>query len=261
MKGKLVKLVAPLPYSIKRLLFRTWLALTSAGHVANKGERVVVGSWRELVNTHEFYHVMHAHRYDWASKQLQNAPFILDFGCGSGYGSWFLAHTLKESKVCGYDVDGKAVDWATKHFQKLSLYYTTSLPDVKFDGVTSFEVIEHIEDQQGYIDSLKEKLEPNGVLLISTANGSRISVRQKLIDNNLVTVNHTHVHELTPADFCELLERNFKSVELYGQCVRGVYSFDDWNRWRRVNTVEIKDFEMRDSDYDNCEVIVAVCKR
>lgn len=260
MKEKLVKLVAPLPYSVKRPLFRAWLACTSAGHVANGGERVVVSSWRELVNTHEFYHMMHAHRYVWASEQLMDNRFILDYGCGSGYGTWYLAEKCSPFATYGFDVDKKAVDWANKHFRMPALYYRTELPVIKVDGLTSFEVIEHINDQQEYIDNLKDKLTHDGTLLISTANGSRLSVRQELIDKNLVTVNHTHVHELTPADFCKLLERNFKHVELYGQCVKGVVDFDGWNRWRRVNTVEVNDFEMR-PDYDSCEVIVAVCKK
>lgn len=260
MKGKLVKLVAPLPYSIKRLLFRTWLAVTSAGHVANKGERVVVSSWKELISTHEFYHIMHAHRYVWAAQQLKNCVSLLDYGCGSGYGTWYLSSTHK-APVYGFDIDLKAIAWAHKHFHHEYLAYITALPLIKFDGIASFEVIEHIEDQQQYIYTLKSMLATNGTLLISTANGSRESVRQQLIDKKLVTVNHTHVRELTASEFLALLKKNFTTVQLYGQCVANAYNFDNWNQWRRKNTVTIEDFKMKEDDTINCEVIVAVCKK
>ncbi len=86
MKKRLISWMATWPFWLKNIVYTVWLKTTRAGRVANERERLVVSSWDELVGCGEFYHVMHAHRYWWASKFISGSG-ILDLGSGSGYGA------------------------------------------------------------------------------------------------------------------------------------------------------------------------------
>ncbi len=261
-KKWLIKLLSPMPYSVKKLVYWVWCRTTGAGRVANKGERFVVSSWDELVGCGEFYHAIHAHRYYWAAQQIDKLDkIILDLGCGSGYGAWYLAslghHTM------GYDVDGEAISWARNHFDLPGLVYLEGEEELdgsvdRYDIITCFEVLEHEPDT--VLETIHRRLDPGGTLIISTPNANPTSVRQWLIINKLVTVNPTHVKEFTPAEFDSLLRERFSQVELFGQCVKGVYNYKDFDKWRRKVGVQVTDFEMRSGDFVNCEVMVAVCK-
>jgi ubiquinone/menaquinone biosynthesis C-methylase UbiE len=249
-----------MPYPVKKLIYVIWCRTTKAGKVANKGERFVASSWKEIVESGEFYHLYHAHRYWWAEKQIPKGSHVWDYGCGSGYGSWYLASI--GDCVLGMDISKEAIGWAKKHFtHKFLRFENRCSPHEMFDAITCFEVIEHIEEQETFLKTLSKCLMTgSGVLLISTANGSKDSVRQCLIDKKLVTVNPMHIKELKPIEFGQLLQKHFRYVELFGQCIKGVYSFGDWTKWQRKNNVKLKDFEMRSDDFLNCEVVVAKCQ-
>ncbi len=261
-KKWLVRVLSPMPYSVKKVVYWVWCRTTAAGKIANKGERLVVSSWDELVGCGEFYHVVHAYRYYWAAQQIGELDrVILDLGCGSGYGAWYLAslghHTM------GYDVDVDTISWARNHFDLPGLVYLEGEEELngsvdKYDVITCFEVLEH--DPDVILRIIHQRLAPNGTLIISTPNADPVSVRQWLINNNLVTVNPAHVEEFTPAEFETLLRKHFNQVELFGQCVKGVYNYEAFGKWRRKVGVQVTDFEMRLNDFDNCEVVVAICK-
>jgi len=255
----LYKLLNPMPYSVKKLVYDIWCKTTEAGKVADKGERFVVSNWREMINCGEFYHLYHAFRYWWAGQQIiPKSTRLLDLGCGSGYGTDYLQsiHNL----VVGYDPEEKAINWAKKHFKgDFRVNKNWEKYGLKFDVICCFETIEH--DPDDVLSIILNCLSKDGLLLISTANGSKNSVRQRLINNKLVTVNPGHKKEFTSEEFEKLLKQHFRNVKLYGQCIKGVNDFELWSKWRRKSTVRLTDFEMREKDFINCEVIVAVCRK
>lgn len=249
-----------MPYKIKKVLFKMWFRISPAGKVSNHGERWVAGTWKSVLDTGEFYGIHHAHRYFWANSILphkQNEQLLLDLGCGTGYGSWFLAS--KGFKVVGYDPDEKSIEWAKKHFVHPNLTFTSTPSLELYDYIVCFEALEHapIEVEKSIVEHLK----PDGTLIISTANGTPESVRHQLIKSGLVTVNPGHVKEFSIDEFEALLKQYFNYVMVLGQCVKDSYSFEDWNKWRKKINVKIEDFEMRKDDSTNCEVIVAVCRK
>jgi len=264
MKSKLVRLLTPAPYWVKKPIFRLWLKLTRAGRVAAGGERLVVGSWDELLESEEFYHLMHAHRYWWASRRIASDAEVLDLGCGSGYGTWYLARASPSRHVLGFDLDEKALKWANEHFTTIDNVSFTDYPTMNllvwpnvFDYVVCFEVVEH--SPSSVLEAVKTWLAPTGTLLMSTANATPGAVRERLIEDRLVTPNPTHVKEFTAIEYGALLRSLFKEVELYGQCPVGVYSYEGYKKRRRTRTF-LSDFEMRPDDFVNCEVLVAVCR-
>ncbi|MBW2671967.1 MAG: class I SAM-dependent methyltransferase [Deltaproteobacteria bacterium] len=265
MKKALLRLLAPAPYWIKRPLFKLWLSLTPAGEVAHRGERLVVGSWDEVANSGEFYHSMHAHRYWWAAQQITPGSLVLDLGCGSGYGAWYLAWDEPRNTVVGLELNRLALSWARSHFAgrfNVEFLDPTGVEEEyesnTFDYVVCFEVVEH--DPENVLESILNWLSPSGTLIISTANASPTSVRQYLIDKKMVTVNPTHKHEYTPTEFMELLNTHFSSVELFGQRPTRVNSFEGYLKERRRRGVGLKDFKMDPTGLNLSEVMVAICR-
>ncbi len=228
-----------------------------AGRVADRGLRIVVGSWEEIVNCGELCHIMHAYRYWWVLQHVKKGSRILDLGCGSGYGSWYLANN--QNDVLGFDPDTRSISWAINHFTHdgLSLTYTTSLDErEKFDYIVCFEVLEH---DSSVVETALNHLSPGGTLIISTANGGKGSVRQWLIDKKSVVVNPDHVLEYTAQEFESLLLPHFGKVEMFGQCLVGVHTFEEYYK-QQAKRCDLSSFEMRLNEFKNSEVVVAICR-
>jgi len=155
----------------------------------------------------------HMPRYKYALSLAPNKT-ILDFGCGTGYGSSILA--TRANLVVGVDIDESALEWARETHRKPTLEFRSnsdfgaSLPRKYFDLVTCFEMIEHVtaDHQQLIINSFVNVLKPDGVLLISTPN-PKITA--------LYGDNPYHLCELTRNEFETLLQSKFKFVSIIDQ--------------------------------------------
>lgn len=173
-------------------------------------ERYVPGTWSKLA---EYEHVP---RYQFA-RQFAAGATILDFGCGTGYGSRFLADAADD--VLGLDIDEEALRWASfwhdgdrLRFERHADFGAT-LRSASFDLVTCFEMIEHVDQamQTATVASLARLMKPTGKLLISTPNPA-------------VTANYGanpyHLREMNEAEFIELLAPHFVYVAIYRQWIR-----------------------------------------
>jgi 2-polyprenyl-3-methyl-5-hydroxy-6-metoxy-1,4-benzoquinol methylase len=151
----------------------------------------------------------HRGRYWWAT-QLVEGGTVLDAGCGTGYGTEILAAAAE--RVVGIDISQEAIDYAHSHYEQSSSEFSVgdlrALPfeEDTFDLVVSFEVIEHIEEQQLVISELHRVLRPKGVLVISSPNRAVYP-----------SGNPHHIHEYLPEEFQQALESEFRHVALYRQ--------------------------------------------
>lgn len=181
------------------------------------GERVVPGQvdvdlWNE-----------HLARYLFASR-LARRRRVLDIGCGTGYGSFELAHTA--AAVTGLDLSPEAVALARSSYAAPNLQYlaasATCIPfvDASFDLITCFEVIEHIHDWQLLLDEARRLLAPGAQFIVSTPNKSYYAESRAQIG-----ANPFHVHEFEYDEFKAVLESAFPSVTLYFQNHVGALSF------------------------------------
>jgi 2-polyprenyl-3-methyl-5-hydroxy-6-metoxy-1,4-benzoquinol methylase len=132
----------------------------------NTGERHIISS--EFTDAADYYiHLLHIASYEFALKYVDGKR-VLDYGCGSGYGSHMLAN--KAESVMAVDISSDTVTYAKKNFVLSNLIFKEikDLVYQKFDVITSFQVIEHVSNDKEYIKKLKDMLNPGGVLLLTT---------------------------------------------------------------------------------------------
>lgn len=170
-------------------------------------ERYVPSTWSEIAEYEHLPRYLLARR--WATGQR-----VLDFGCGTGYGTAILADVA--SSALGLDIDDSALDWARHNHLRQNLSFeknssfASDLEPGSFDLVTCFEMIEHVdeEDQLRTITGLSRSLKNDGVLLISTPNPAI---------TKLYGENPYHLRERTREEFYELLEDHFEHIEIIDQ--------------------------------------------
>ena len=99
---------------------------------------------------------------------------VLDIGCGAGLASEALARAGLD--VLGVDAAGETIEAARAHAagRDLSLAYRTGVAEdllgQRFPVILALEVIEHVPDPAGFIATLADLLEPDGLLFASTLN-------------------------------------------------------------------------------------------
>lgn len=103
---------------------------------------------------------------------------ILDFGCGNG---GFLKR-LKEQKAVA-NVVGVELDWdARKHLlnEGIDVYEAIDMvePSAKFDIITMFHVIEHLEKPGEIIRKIRDRLSDGGLLVVETPNADDALISQ-----------------------------------------------------------------------------------
>ena len=130
---------------------------------------------------------------------------VLDFPCGSGYGSEILSPFGVYYE--GMDFDGATLLYADLHYSGNFSVQDLTNPHLKerhYDLIACIEGLEHIEErfQQRLVENLYSALVYGGVLVITTPEISG------------ETVNQYHKHELTREEFEKLLKDRFKDVQI-----------------------------------------------
>jgi len=120
-------------------------------------------------------------RLSWAQRRfLKYLPMaggkLLDVGCGNGL---FLFHASKSYQVAGLDLNKNLINFGRAHFNLRNLYATTleefvqRYPNLKFDVITFFEVLEHLDNPFQIMKCVKNNLKPNAIIAFSVPNRNR----------------------------------------------------------------------------------------
>jgi O-antigen biosynthesis protein len=159
----------------------------------------------------------HYHRYVLAAR-FTNGARVLDLACGEGYGAVLLAAGARD--VVAVDIDPRTVEHATANYRGDNLYFTIGSmidPELlagvdRFDVITCFEALEHVEQQHTLIAVVRRLLAPGGLFLTSTPD---VAVYSHEHGND----NPFHVRELTEPEFRALLGGSFGHVAILRQNV------------------------------------------
>lgn len=90
-------------------------------------------------------------------------PSVLDVGCGPG---WFLDSLRAINRRVGTEISRPAIDEARR--RGISIYRDIAEVPGGFELIRCHHVIEHVADPVGELAKIRHKLEPGGMLLMST---------------------------------------------------------------------------------------------
>jgi 2-polyprenyl-6-hydroxyphenyl methylase/3-demethylubiquinone-9 3-methyltransferase len=134
-------------------------------------------------------HMLNPCRLDYITSQIATQfgrdlkspePFkgltLLDIGCGGGLLSEPMARL--GATVIGADAAGGNIPVAQLHAQQSGLeidYRHCAAEDLaasgaQFDAVLAMEIIEHVADPQGFVNTIESLLKPGGLMICSTLN-------------------------------------------------------------------------------------------
>jgi 2-polyprenyl-3-methyl-5-hydroxy-6-metoxy-1,4-benzoquinol methylase len=116
-------------------------------------------------------HPCHKIRYKFAKSFIRPTSEVMDYGCGIGYGTWMLAPYCEH--ITGYDKSQDAIDYGNKYYirENMKIFVRDHPPeDMKFDVITAFEVIEHVEDSLDILKRLASCLKDDGQIVCSVPN-------------------------------------------------------------------------------------------
>ena len=128
---------------------------------------------------------------------------VLELGCGEGRGIDII---LKKSKsYTAIDkiksvIDELSLKYKNNNFSASNFPPLDEIQDNSFDTIISFQVIEHINDDELFISEIKRILRPEGIALITTPN-----IKMTL------TRNPWHIREYTSKQLRDLCKKYFSS--------------------------------------------------
>lgn len=140
--------------------------------------------------------------YDAAAQWVKGS--VIELGSGEGYGIRVLA-PLSDKYVAIDKFDTELPADPKVEFRKMLLPSLKGIADNSFDYAVTFQVIEHIKDDLGFIREIHRVLKPGGQLFVSTPN--------RLMS---LTRNPWHIREYTADELTRHIGKVFPKVEMMG---------------------------------------------
>ncbi len=147
--------------------------------------------------------------------KVMTGQIVLDAGCGTGVGTQILAREARF--LWGIDSNPKSIEYAKQMFgSRVIKFDTINLIDppkrerANFHSIVCIDVIEHIDDYQKALNTLKTFFRPGVTKLwISTPNRLNDNIQKDTPKNEF------HVREWSIGEFYDILIKNFSYVTLY----------------------------------------------
>lgn len=140
---------------------------------------------KEFYETSSFYPADRKKELEWRHLQFVKSPpissgVLLDVACGIGE---FLAAARNIGfDVWGVDISERQIEFAKRLYGLEHVFATTldqfaARKDIpKFDVITFFEILEHMNDPRVFFRSVKHILSPNGIIAFSVPNTDRVGM-------------------------------------------------------------------------------------
>ncbi|MCS7004768.1 MAG: class I SAM-dependent methyltransferase [Cytophagales bacterium] len=179
----------------------------------------------------------HQHAYQEAIPYVENAV-VLEVGTGTGYGTKrLLPHAKQYVGIDKYNFPFPEL----KEFYHFT-FYRMKIPPLRniesnyFDTVVSFQVIEHIQEDEHFIREIFRVLKEGGKLVLTTPN-----IKMSL------TRNPWHVREYTAEELYKLLQKYFSVVNLKG--VYGNEKITAYYEQNKASVAKLKRWDFLNLEY------------
>ena len=155
--------------------------------------------------------LFHLDRYRFACEFIED-KVILDCASGTGYGADLMFHLGRAKEVYGVEINSESCAYAKQVYGSNNVHFKTgSILDLpfdneKFDIFTSFETIEHVENEAKQLSEVKRVLKKGGLYILSTPNDW---------DSNIS--NPFHVRTYTYDSLTKSIGQEFKILKIYNQ--------------------------------------------
>ncbi len=155
------------------LVFLSRVVVDDTFYINSKMRKEIdFGKWRENTFVDDNRRFLKFRNY------IENKK-ILDFGCGNGGFLKLVQKQNQTKRAIGIDLDAESI--CQLRNEGIECYDNISgLPDVMFDVVFMFHVIEHLPDPEAVLNTLFERIVDDGVMIIETPNA----------DDALLTIYH-----------------------------------------------------------------------
>ncbi len=221
--------------------------------VSHEGERYV-----PLVEPYSAaMHLGHMAAYKLAMRYAYDRQ-VLDIGCGTGYGTHYLA-SFGARRVVATDIDPIALAYAHTTYSHPRVHHQrsagTQLPyaAASFDLVVSSQVIEHIANPRYFLKEVRRVLKPTGGCLIATPNKELFS------PGDGENPNEFHVSEMSIAEFEALGRSVLPFVECVGIPQNCLVQHADGRIDVKANDLlRLEDYQVRRDDLAHCENILLI---
>lgn len=121
----------------------------------------------EHLQQHDWYYLEGKSEYFYAEGLLNNGDKVLDVGCGRGQ---FGSQISGKADFTGLEFNDEAIKKAKAsglNVLKESIEHHARENENTYDMVTSFQVLEHISDIQGFVAACLKAVKPGGTLVFS----------------------------------------------------------------------------------------------
>jgi SAM-dependent methyltransferase len=227
------------------------------------------------VPAENYWYQRHLVVYEWIGRRVGGMR-VLDMGCGEGYGPAVLAE--RAAAVVGVDANPEAHEHARLRYERPGLRFERGLVESygepgAFDAVVFLQTIEHVADPAAVLEHLRTLLAPGGVVYVSTPNLLTLAPPGAEKSDN-----PWHLKEYRAAEFRQLCESAFGSVELLGVHHAGklrVHAVALSLGWDRIHStlritapfydrftpaIATSDFELRPDSLERSLDFLAICR-
>jgi SAM-dependent methyltransferase len=212
--------------------------------------------------------------YEWIAARAHGRR-VVDLACGEGYGAAVLGRGA--ASVVGVDANPEAFEHARLKYTSDTVRFERNMIELwrgDVDCVVFLQTIEHVQDPDAILASIREQIGPGGVAYVSTPNV--LTLAPEGADRS---GNPWHVHEYRPEEYAALCARHFSRVDMLGlfharklrvhQLAIDHARWDDVHRALRITkpfydrftpAISVRDFTLRRGDLSGALDFLAVLR-